>query len=215
VVVTEDYVGLRSSLVQSETDLVVDFVGGAIGHRLRQAEGKNQPLAKAIGVKRNEFPSVLDLTAGLGRDAFVLASLGCRVTLVERSPFIFAALDDGLKRAQLNEQTSAVIARMQWKNQQALAYLTDLTSGLPDVIYLDPMYPHRQKSALVKKEMRIIRAFVGDDEDIVEVLNTARRKANRRVVVKRPKSAAPLIEERVNFTVESKNTRYDIYLPTD
>lgn len=213
LVVERDYVGLRSLAVGAASDLVVDFVGGKVGFRYRKGEGKNQPLAKAVGVKSGFNPVVLDLTAGLGRDAFFLAGIGCTVSLIERSPFIFAALDDGLNRAMENEEIVSVIRAMTWKNAQALAYLEGLKGSMPDVIYLDPMYPHRDKSALVKKEMRIIRDFVGDDDDTVEVVNEARKRAKKRVVVKRPKTASPVIEERANFTVESKNTRYDVYLP--
>ncbi|MDH5217259.1 MAG: class I SAM-dependent methyltransferase [Gammaproteobacteria bacterium] len=213
LVVTRDYVALRSLAVGTVTDLVVDFVGGKVGFRYRKGEGKNQPLAKAVGVKSGFNPVVLDLTAGLGRDAFFLAGIGCPVTLIERSPYIFTALDDGLNRAMASEEIMPVISAMTWKNAQALAYLEDLKENMPDVIYLDPMYPHRDKSALVKKEMRIIRDFVGDDDDTAEVVNEARKRAKKRVVVKRPKTANPVIKERANFTVESKNTRYDVYLP--
>ena len=215
VVVKPEYVGLRSLDVGLDSVLIVDFVGGKVGFRHRTGEGKNQPLAKAIGVKSGFTPVVLDLTAGLGRDAFFLASIGCPVTLIERSPYIFTALDDGLNRAKAHADTETVIALMQWRNVQALSYLNSLESDKPDAIYLDPKYPHREKSALVKKEMRIIRAFVGDDEDTAEIVSVARHKAKKRVVVKRPKTAPPVIEERVNFTVESKNTRYDVYLPVE
>lgn len=215
VVISHDHLALRTISSESTSDLIVDFVGGKVGHRRRQGEGKNQPLAKAVGVKNSNYPTVLDLTAGLGRDAFFLATLGCDVTLVERSPFVFLVLDDGLKRACEDEETREIVERMHWYNRQSIEYLQNLKDDLPEVIYMDPMYPHRQKTALVKKEMRIIRSFVGDDEDIVEVFNLAREKARKRVVIKRPKTARPLIEERVNFTVESKNTRYDVYLPVN
>jgi 16S rRNA (guanine1516-N2)-methyltransferase len=86
----------------------------------------------------------------------------------------------------------------------------------PDVVYLDPMYPHRTKSALVKKEMRLLRALVGDDEDTGELLQAALGCAIKRVVVKRPKGAPPVMPTQTNSlrpsaAVESKNTRYDIY----
>jgi 16S rRNA (guanine1516-N2)-methyltransferase len=81
----------------------------------------------------------------------------------------------------------------------------------PDVIYLDPMYPHRDKSALVKKEMRYARALVGEDTDAGELLDIALKTARRRVAVKRPKSAAPLPGPQPAAEIASTNTRYDIY----
>jgi 16S rRNA (guanine1516-N2)-methyltransferase len=82
----------------------------------------------------------------------------------------------------------------------------------PDVVYLDPMYPHRSKSALVKKEMRYARAIVGDDEEAPALLATALKTAKERVVVKRPRSAKPLAGPKPTVAIESKNTRYDIYV---
>ena len=79
---------------------VVDFVGGKVGFRLRSGEGKNQALAKAVGLNKGKTPSVVDATAGLGRDAFLLASLGLNVTLIERSPVMYQHLLEGMERAK-------------------------------------------------------------------------------------------------------------------
>lgn len=190
----------------------VDFTGGKADHR-RASTGKQQPLPKAIGLKSGYFPSAVDATAGLGRDAFVLAALGCRVTLVERSPVFAALLEDGMMRAGLNSKTAPIIERMQLVHADSNAYLQQLAEkDKPDVVYLDPMYPHRSKSALVKKEMRFARAVVGDDEEAPALLATALHCARERVVVKRPRSAEPLSGPKPTVAIESKNTRYDVYV---
>ncbi|WP_445775347.1 class I SAM-dependent methyltransferase, partial [Shewanella sp.] len=62
----------------------VDFVSGAVAHRRKFGGGRGQSIAKAVGLKQGVTPTVVDGTAGLGRDAFVLASLGCKVIMVER-----------------------------------------------------------------------------------------------------------------------------------
>ena len=77
----------------------MDFVEGAVAHRRKFGGGRGQSIAKAVGLKSGAMPTVVDATAGLGRDAFVLASLGCKVTLIERSPVVAALLQDGLARA--------------------------------------------------------------------------------------------------------------------
>ena len=77
----------------------LDFVRGCSGYRTRRGGGRQQPLARAVGLRQGRSPEVLDVTAGLGRDAFVLASLGCQVVLLERSPVIAALLFDALERA--------------------------------------------------------------------------------------------------------------------
>jgi len=159
---------------------------------------------------------VYDLTAGLGRDAFVMATLGCQVSLVERSPVIALLLEHGLKQASTFDETQEIVQRMRLIKADSRKFLKNLSfEDYPDVIYLDPMYPHRDKSALVKKEMRIFRDLVGNDTDAVDLFQIALTKALRRLVVKRPKGAEFLAGETPAFQVKSKNTRYDCYLPVE
>lgn len=205
---------LRDLAADAPGPVFVDYCAGRSDHRRRYGGGKNQPLARAAGLGKLSAPHVLDATAGLGRDAFVLASLGCRVTLVERSAAFAALLEDGIERALLNGEAQAIAERMQLIYADSRDYLRKLSpENRPDVIYLDPMYPHRDKSALVKKEMRYTRALVGDDEDAGELLAIALITARRRVAVKRPKGAQPLPGLARAAEITSTNTRYDIYIP--
>ena len=191
----------------------VDFVGGRAGYRRRAAEGRKQPLARAVGLNHGAHPFVLDATGGLGRDAFVLATLGCRVHILERSPIVAALLQDGLTRARADAGTAPIAERMTLTHADARAYLPTLSDAQrPDVIYLDPMYPHRDKSALVKKEMRVLRALLGDDPDAMELPAAARHCAKQRVVVKRPRRAPLLSELQPSMCIEDENTRFDVYL---
>lgn len=156
---------------------------------------------------------MVDATAGLGRDAFILASLGARVTMIERSPVLAALLEDGLRRLEADTALSALV-QLRLVHANAIAWLQQQATDpahRPQVVYLDPMYPHRSKSALVKKEMRALRALVGDDDDAAQLLQAARQCALQRVVVKRPKGAPLLDANRPSGNVQSKNTRYDIY----
>ena len=188
----------------------VDFVGGKAAHRRRFGGGKNQPLARAVGLKGGATPHVLDATAGLGRDAWVLATLGCAVHLVERSGVVGALLEDGLRRAEQEPEVSSIAARTFLTLGQAADVMRTLPDAeRPDVVYLDPMYP-QGGSALQKKEMRLFRALVGGDEDAAELLDVALTCA-RRVVVKRPRGAQALGNRKPNADVRSKNTRYDLY----
>lgn len=208
--------GYRLELVLHGADapgpVCVDFVGGRVGHRRRVGEGRKQPLARAVGLKHGANPSVVDATGGLGRDAFVLATLGCTLRVVERSAVIAALLHNGLQRAHADAATAPVVARMQLIESDARNYLVGLVGDTcPDVIYLDPMYPERRKTALVKKEMRVLRAVTHGDFDAAELLDVARATARQRVVVKRPQTAAPLRDD-VSMTIASENTRFDVYL---
>ncbi len=196
--------------------IYADFVAGRADYRRKHGGGRNQPLARAVGLKGSAEPSVIDATAGLGRDAFVLASLGARVVMLERSVVIGVLLQDALRRAHADPVVSAIAARMQLVVTDAVTFLDTLSAGpdgvRPDVVYLDPMYPHTSKTALQKKEMQLFRAVVGTEDDAARLLAAARRVAGARVAVKRPLSAPFLADAKPNGKVVSKNTRFDLYL---
>ncbi|MEH6545268.1 MAG: class I SAM-dependent methyltransferase, partial [Sneathiella sp.] len=166
-------------------DLICDFVGGAVGHRRRFGGGKQQDLPKALGFRGRLIPTIVDATAGLGRDAFLLASLGANVTLIERSAEVHQLLSDGMRRAAAaNEELAEIIGRMHLIHGDARVLLRDLA---PETVLIDPMHPPRAKSALVKNEMRLLRDLVGHDPDCAELLQTALDTASKRVVLKWPR----------------------------
>ena len=208
----------RLQLVESAADapgpVYVDFVGGAVGHRHRFGGGRGQTIARAVGLKGGTSPTVVDATAGLGRDAFVLASLGCRVTLVEHSPVVVALLADGLARAAHDAEIGSWIGeRMQLVHADAASWMAGLSeTEFPEVVYLDPMFPHKQKSALVKKEMRLFQKLLGIDEGAGVLLDAALRIALKRVVVKRPDYAPFLNERKPTMQIKGKKHRFDVYV---
>lgn len=189
----------------------VDFVEGALAHRRQFGGGSGQMIAKAVGVQGGIRPYVLDATAGLGRDAFVLASLGCSMTLIERQPLIAALLEDGLQRAASAVEVAAIAERMHLLQGDAIELMGNWQGRRPQVIYLDPMFPHRDKSALVKKEMRLFRPLVGDDLDAPALLAAALELASHRVVVKRARKAPAIEGAKPGYLLEGKSSRYDIY----
>ena len=193
--------------------IFVDFVGGTMAHRRKFGGGRGEAVAKAVGVKGSYLPNVVDATAGLGRDAFVLASLGCHVRMLERNPVVAALLDDGLERGYRDAEIGPWLReRMTLLHASSLTALSYL-SPKPEVVYLDPMYPHKQKSALVKKEMRVFQGLVGPDEDADGLLEPARRLATKRIVVKRPDYAPPMADIAAQAAVVTKSHRFDIYTP--
>ena len=191
--------------------LWVDFAAGAAAYRHDRNRTIKQPLARAVGIKPGFRPDILDATAGLGYDAFVLAGLGCRVHLCERSPVIGALLQDGLERAAAEPALHAVVRNLSLQIADAGDVLEHLIAPV-HTVYLDPMYPHSAKSALNKREMRIIRDIVGGDDDAAAILKTALVHATRRVVVKRPKGAEFLGGMEPSHQHLMKNSRFDVYL---
>ncbi|HED19179.1 MAG TPA: hypothetical protein ENI74_06725 [Gammaproteobacteria bacterium] len=192
----------------------IDFVGGTMGHRQRFGAGRGQPLARAVGMKPGFNPDIWDATAGLGRDGFVLASLGCHVTLCERSPILAALLHDALLRAADDSSIGAWVGdRLRLVNADSGRQLQSLAEAQrPQVIYMDPMYPAGKVHVEVKKDMRALQQIVGPDLDSGELLDIALRAALRRVVIKRPKRAGFLHDRKPDTSIESKKTRYDIYV---
>lgn len=223
---TDDKVELCD--LEKEFCIDIDFIAGNLAHRQQYGGGRGQSIAKAIGLKQGLAPpSVLDATAGLAKDAYVLACLGCRLTLLERSPVIVELINDAIERAKENEQFQKIIDRgFNVIANSSIDYLSELFHKLkdnlakellpqdiyPDVIYLDPMYPDRKKSASVKKNMQILQTLLGKDEDTEELLNIALKVAKKRVVVKRPKAAENLSSIKPTYQVNSKKTRYDVYI---
>jgi 16S rRNA (guanine1516-N2)-methyltransferase len=174
----------------------------------RGSLSKHQPLAKAIGRKAR---TVLDATAGLGGDAFLLACMGYHVTAIERSPVIHALFEDGLRRARADPAICRALGdRLILIHADARESLGTL-EGMPDVVYLDPMFPPKRKtSALAKKEIRMVRSVVGDDEDATGLFAAAMKAAAQRVVVKRPHHAPPL-SGKPTVIFAGKLVRYDVY----
>lgn len=201
--------------------LRLDFTQGEMAHRRRFGGGRGQAVAKACGLKAGVTPSIVDATAGLGRDSFVLASLGCPVLSLERSPVVHALLADALARAHADAELASILQHWQLRHLNAsceLSRAVDEWSYSPEVVYLDPMFPHRdgaqnraKAAAAVKKEMRLFRQLVGDDDDAPTLLAAALEVATHRVVVKRPRKAPPIDGPTPGLVLEGQSSRFDVY----
>lgn len=206
---------LRNAQLAKQGDILVDFASGAATYRRKFGGGKSEGIAKAVGLTKRADLRVLDATAGLGRDAFVLASLGAQLILLERNPAVAALLTDGLRRAAQDPQLADWLpGRMQLRVTSALQGIEAAIAAQEaiDVVYLDPMFPAREKSALVKKEMRAFHDVVGEDPDADALLAPARQLARYRVVVKRPGYAGYLAGQTPSMSIEGKNNRFDVYV---
>ena len=195
------------------TAVQVNFSEGAAAHRRKFGGGQGQDIAKAIGVTAYK-PSIVDATAGLGRDSFVLATLGCRVFAQERQPVVAALLADGLQRGAADPEIADIIARisLQYGSSHELLQPVSDPAQKPDVVYLDPMFEHDDKqTAQVKKDMQAFRAVVGQDTDADDLLEKALACARCRVVVKRARKAAPLAGREPSYALTGKANRFDVY----
>lgn len=222
----------------------IDFNSGRNLHRLLHSGGRNQTLAKAVGIKRSfnrqqiNAWHVLDTTSGFCRDSWALAAVGCRVTALERCVWLHEMQIQALQRAskpvnteitgnggshgaEVDQAVQQTAARISPLNTDAISWLLEQSGNITtaDVIYIDPMYPERKKSAAVKKEMQALHQLLGADTDSDKLLanacQAAQQLATQRIVVKRPGWAEPLpgyADWRAVTSHSSENTRYDVYL---
>ncbi|MDR3478891.1 MAG: class I SAM-dependent methyltransferase [Gammaproteobacteria bacterium] len=212
LILTDQALALKKNGVKT-LPLVIDFLSGPMTYRRQHASLKRETLARALGLKGHSTDKIVDATAGLGRDSFILASLGFHVQLLERSPIIQVLLEDAINRALPDPQVGPIVSRMHLCKMDSIHWMQQQTIDMrPQIIYLDPMFPERSKSALVKKEMLMFHEVIGDDPDAGELLSVALTCATKRVVVKRSRLSAPLLGRIPSFTMEGSSSRFDIYL---
>lgn len=181
--------------------------------RLSRNNLLSEMLVKAAKIKNAEGPlTAFDATAGMGEDSLLLAAAGFDVTLYEYNPIIASLLKDALKRALDNPDLADAVSRMHLVCGDSIAAMRALTKS-PDVILLDPMFPKRQKSGLIKKKFQLLQQLecpCGNEEDLLSAALFAKPK---KVVVKRPKKGPYLAGRKPSFSSEGKAIRYDVILP--
>jgi len=198
--------------------LQLDFTRGKQAWRQKLGGGKQEAVIRAIGLAHGHRPRVLDATAGLGRDGMIIAHSGCPVWLLERNPAVHALLDQAVLHAKQHEKMGSWVAER--VHILPAGSLLDLTAELktqlevaaPEAIYLDPMFPERDKKAQVKKDMQMLQHLIGGDQDSDQLLPAALSLASHRVIVKRPARAPYLAGQTPNSQIQSKKHRFDIYI---
>ncbi|MDO5090088.1 MAG: class I SAM-dependent methyltransferase [Cardiobacteriaceae bacterium] len=187
------------------TPVTIDFMDAYY-----RARGGSEHLPKTL--RGMAGAHVADATAGWARDAWLLAYRGFRITLIEREPLLFALLAQGIARAQATPAIAAIAARLDVLHADSSDHLRH--NGY-DAVYLDPMYPARDKKSKVKKDMQILHALLADTPGNHDaLLASARHAARERVIVKRPQGAPHLADATPDYQIHAPNTRFDIYKTT-
>jgi 16S rRNA (guanine1516-N2)-methyltransferase len=177
--------------------------------RIRRGNFQSELLVKAAKIKGfNGTITVMDCTAGLGEDSILLAAAGFRVKLYERDKIIAALLKDALIRATQVPELKPIVERMELHEEDSIVALSQLTEA-PDVIYLDPMFPSRQKSALVKKKFQMLQQLEQPCEEGDEFLQAAIACKPRKIVIKRPLKGEYLGNRKPDYSITGKTIRYD------
>jgi 16S rRNA (guanine1516-N2)-methyltransferase len=204
-------------VAHQETDsplaLNIDLAGGTRGYRQARAAESREDLVRALG-RLPRDSQVLDASAGLGRDALVLAAWGFKVVALERNPVLAALLADALERASGHEALRAALARVDLQQGDVREWLS-LQGRVFDAAVFDPMFPPRRKDAQVKKDMRVLHRLLGTeaDHDAPDTLVVLLRHVRGCVVVKRPLHAPCLGDLKPARSLRGRSTRFDVYLP--
>lgn len=199
------------SLVGKECVLQADF--SADIKRLRHNNLTHELLIKAAKSKNAvDSPTVIDATAGLGEDSLLLAAAGYNVILYERDPVIAALLRDALKRAGRHPELSCFVSRMTLHEKDSITAMTKLNAP-PDAVYLDPMFPKRRKSALIKKKFQMIQMLEAPCSDENELLNAALKSGAKKIIIKRPADAPYLGGQKPSYSIKGSTIRYDCIIP--
>ena len=197
---------LKSAAIDARSSVHVDFLHGAGARRVKAVTG--EALTRAMGCQKGLRPSIIDMTAGLGGDLSVLANVGCEIFAMEKHPVVAALLRDALRRAAHAE--TSWCERVQFRHADSVERVSGVSHG---VVYLDPMFPSREKSAAVKKDLLWLQ-WLNDypsSEEEHALLQWAREQSPHRIVVKRPAKAPQLAGQAPGFSQKGKAVRFDVY----
>lgn len=180
--------------------------------RLRQGRLQQELLVKAARIKGATEPMAIDCTAGLGEDSLLLAAAGFSVTMFERDATIAALLTDALERAAADSRLAGIVSRMTLVAGDSLTGLADLDFE-PDVVFLDPMFPARTKSAAVKKKFQLLHHLEQPCEEEDALVKAALAVHPRKIVIKRPAKGPHLADMKPSYSIQGKAVRYDVLVP--
>jgi len=199
-----------SKELQKPVTFWIDFVQGKSKYRAQNPGA--ELLIRAIKIKKKLPVSVVDGTGGLGRDAFLLAAAGCKVEVFEKNRIVAALLSDGLRRAMAHLEFAPIIKRITLHQADMTTHLVKRVPD-PEVIYLDPMFPQRTKTAKVKQEMQILQQLINHQEGPEKLFQAAWSAHPHKIVVKRPIKQEPLLHITPSYTLSGKAIRFDVYFP--
>ncbi len=178
-------------------------------HRVTNGRLQHEMLAKAVKTDQENLKAV-DATAGMGEDSLLLAACGYQVTLYEQNPVIAILLKDALRRAKKNTVLKDIVSRMQLVEGDSIEHLNKRLDPV-DVIYLDPMFPGRQKSGLINKKLQLIQKLEPPCSEETALFDAAMAAQPSKIIVKRPLKS-PYLDERVpSYSLKGKAIRYDCY----
>lgn len=199
----------EDGLVLANSDLTMMGDFRTLLARIKESAINGEMVVKAAKIKGSASGlTVLDATAGMGEDSFLLAAAGFTVELYEYNPTIAALLEDALKRAAREPELAMIVARMHLHKEDSVAAMKKLDYK-PDVVLLDPMFPERTKSGLIKKKFQLLQQLECPCSTEEELLEAALEAKPQKIIVKRPGKGPNLAGRKPSYVVGGKTIRYD------
>jgi len=196
--------------------------------RISDGRLAHEMISKAVKTSKNEAGAALgnsgksgtieswnglraiDATAGMGDDALLIAACGYDVTLHEQNPVVALLLKDTIRRAKKHPVLKDIVSRMHVVNGDSVEILNNRLDPV-DLIYLDPMFPGRQKSGLINKKLQLIQKMEAPCSEEKDLFDAAVKAGPSKIIVKRPLKAPYLDGRKPNYSLDGKAIRYDIY----
>lgn len=217
---------LETSLPELGKPFFLDYAQGTLGYRLTPKRILHEPLAKVI----EKGTWVFDAMGGLAKDALMLALMECKVWSCEPHPLVYGLVQDGLRRIKKNPTWSSILSdsnQLRFFNVDAMSKLNEFlqcdVTQRPDIIYLDPMFPSKQKTSISKKEIQWLQQIHAHTPNMYPdynvsapdvVFDCSLKVARKRVIVKRPLRAPPLVDlPAPMFSKSFQSARFDVYAP--
>lgn len=195
------------SLIKDGLTIRGDF--SAMKKRLGTANLQHEMLVKVAKLKNvTSTPLAIDATAGLGEDSILLAASGYEVKMFERDKYIAALLEDALERAALDEFLGPIVSRMELVHGDSIEAM-ESGKFAADIVYLDPMFPARNKSGLIKKKFQLLQQLESPCEEGERLVRAALSLKPKKVIIKRPLKGEYLAGIKPNHSAFGRAIRYD------
>lgn len=180
--------------------------------RLKQSNLEHELIVKAARIKNSDHQiTIVDATAGMGEDSLLLAAAGYKVIMFEYDPIISALLKDSMERALINPQLSHIVSNMELHPGSSIDGLPSLSDSI-DVVYLDPMFPERAKSGLIKKKFQLLQQLEKPCDDEIGLLKAAAMANPRKIIIKRPQKGPFLGGINPDYSYTGKAIRVDVLI---
>ena len=230
VVLVLDYKNKLSLLIDG---LSVAPEWDKLQRRVVSAGRKSELLLQAVKITADSH--VIDATAGFGHDSLILASSGAQVTMLEQQPLMALLLLAEQQRMSQEPNWEKLMARLHIINTDAQSYFAHLQTiktqaldspKMPDVIYLDPMFPMDSyqdsktgKGAKVGKQMQALHHLahpptIEEEQQLLQsaqLLISNNEQQSGRVIVKRPAQAPLFAHQPPNESWHNAALRFDGY----